>query len=60
MVEAIECHGVFMGLKLGTIRLCKCHPLNDGGVDEVPVSIESNSIFESSSRIMSGISRGTR
>lgn len=57
MVEAIECHGVFMGLKLGTVRLCKCHPFNDGGVDEVPVSIKTRS----HSRIISGvINRGTR
>ena len=65
MVEAIECHGVFMGLKLGTIRLCKCHPLNDGGVDEVPPSAKTSSQPELDSRTFSrfishGINRGTR
>jgi len=41
MAEAIERHGVFMGLKLGVWRLAKCQPLHDGGIDEVPVKIFS-------------------
>ncbi len=64
MVEAIECHGVFMGLKLGTIRLCKCHPFNDGGVDEVPLSIETKQTSLQTrvhdKFISRGINRGTR
>ena len=65
MVEAIEGHGVFMGLKLGTVRLCKCHPLNDGGVDEMPPSakarIKTEADTRTNSRIIScGINRGTR
>ena len=65
MVEAIEGHGVFMGLKLGTIRLCKCHPLNDGGVDEVPASAKTRIQVDANTRTNSridgcGINRGTR
>jgi len=41
MAQAIEHHGVFMGLKLGVVRLAKCHPLHDGGIDEVPMKISS-------------------
>jgi putative membrane protein insertion efficiency factor len=35
-LEAIEKHGLFKGLCLGTKRLLKCHPLHPGGVDPVP------------------------
>ncbi|MGB6338317.1 MAG: membrane protein insertion efficiency factor YidD, partial [Candidatus Aminicenantaceae bacterium] len=34
--EAIDKHGLFKGLYLGTKRLLKCHPLHPGGVDPVP------------------------
>ena len=36
MIEAIETHGVFKGLYLGTKRLCKCHPWGGQGFDPVP------------------------
>lgn len=34
--EAIEKHGVFVGLRLGLRRLSRCHPWNPGGFDPVP------------------------
>jgi hypothetical protein len=33
---AIEKHGLYKGLYLGTKRLLKCHPFHSGGVDPVP------------------------
>ena len=35
-MEAIKTHGVIRGGVLSIIRICKCHPLHPGGVDEVP------------------------
>jgi len=60
MTEAIERHGVFMGLKLGTVRLCKCHPLNDGGVDEVPVTLATKQLRSISFNGLNRFNRGTR
>lgn len=37
--QAIEKHGLAAGLRLGVVRLCKCHPFHDGGVDEVPETV---------------------
>jgi len=34
--QAVEKHGLAAGLRLSAIRVCKCHPFHDGGVDEVP------------------------
>jgi len=36
MIQAIEIHGIFKGLWLGTRRILRCHPWNDGGLDPVP------------------------
>ncbi len=35
-MEAIKTHGVVRGGVLSIIRICKCHPMHPGGVDEVP------------------------
>lgn len=35
-LEAIEKHGLFKGIILGSKRLLKCHPFHQGGVDPVP------------------------
>ncbi len=36
-LEAVEIHGPGKGLVLATKRVLKCHPLNEGGLDPVPV-----------------------
>lgn len=37
--HAIERHGLLDGFRLTAVRLCKCHPFHDGGVDEVPETV---------------------
>ena len=34
--EAIKEWGVIKGTFMGAKRICRCHPLNDGGFDPVP------------------------
>lgn len=34
--EALQTHGVVKGGWLAARRICRCHPLNSGGLDPVP------------------------
>lgn len=34
--QAIKAHGMWRGCYLSVRRLLRCHPLNPGGIDEVP------------------------
>ena len=36
MIQAIEQKGIIKGVYLGLIRLSKCHPWHEGGMDPVP------------------------
>ena len=35
MAQAVEKHGAWRGVWMGTKRLAKCHPFHAGGVDPV-------------------------
>jgi uncharacterized protein len=35
MMQAVEKHGAWRGVWMGTKRLAKCHPFHAGGVDPV-------------------------
>lgn len=35
-IESLETHGVPKGLYLTLVRLLKCHPFHEGGIDPVP------------------------
>ncbi len=36
MITAIQKHGAFKGLIMGTARILRCHPFIKGGYDPVP------------------------
>ncbi|MDR0300448.1 MAG: membrane protein insertion efficiency factor YidD [Streptococcaceae bacterium] len=36
MIQAIQKHGAFKGLLMGTARIMRCHPFVHGGMDYVP------------------------
>jgi putative membrane protein insertion efficiency factor len=37
-IEAVQKHGIVIGLYFSFRRICRCHPWNQGGVDPVPES----------------------
>lgn len=41
-LQALETHGAAKGCCLGIKRMCRCHPLNEGGIDPVPAADCSN------------------
>ncbi|MEP1743295.1 MAG: membrane protein insertion efficiency factor YidD [Kangiellaceae bacterium] len=46
-MEAIEVHGSLKGSWLTLKRICKCHPLHPGGIDQVPGCSHTHSPNES-------------
>ena len=36
--EAVSRHGVLNGARLSALRVLRCHPLHQGGVDPVPAT----------------------
>jgi len=34
--QAISKYGILKGVKLGTLRIIRCHPFNQGGYDPIP------------------------
>jgi len=41
-IDALLEHGALKGLSLGVRRVCRCHPLYEGGYDPVPHKIEES------------------
>ena len=41
-LEAVERHGAFMGGVLALRRVLRCHPLTQGGLDLVPLSLHNS------------------
>jgi hypothetical protein len=39
MDEAMLRHGFWAGGWMGTARLCRCHPLGTGGIDNPPIAL---------------------
>lgn len=37
-LQAIQQHGVVRGVWLGSLRIARCHPWAEGGIDDVPIS----------------------
>jgi putative membrane protein insertion efficiency factor len=35
-IQAVEKYGVWQGLIIGGKRIFRCHPWNEGGIDEIP------------------------
>ena len=42
-LEAIQIHGVFKGIWLGSWRILRCNPLGGSGLDPVPPKLEEQS-----------------
>ena len=36
-MQSIQHYGVFRGIWMGSLRLARCHPWAEGGIDDVPV-----------------------
>lgn len=41
-IQAVERFGPLKGSALAVHRICRCHPLNPGGIDPVPDKQKSN------------------
>lgn len=45
MLDALQHHGAWRGLRLGTWRILRCHPWCDGGLDPVPGTSPAAGLF---------------
>lgn len=42
MIDCLQEHGFFKGMKLGILRLLRCNPKSKGGYDPIPLKEEVN------------------
>lgn len=40
MIKAIQVHGSFKGIMMGTARILRCHPFVKNGIDYVPLKFQ--------------------
>ncbi|AYN24485.1 membrane protein insertion efficiency factor YidD [Buchnera aphidicola] len=45
MILSLRRFGVFKGLILTILRLCKCHPFHEGGDDLLPLKVKNKSEY---------------
>ena len=44
-LQALQHHGVFRGVWLGTKRIARCHPWAEGGIDDIPAPGHTHAII---------------
>ena len=41
-MQSIQHYGVLRGIGMGSLRLARCHPWAEGGIDDVPVRVHEH------------------